>query len=129
MAQNVHKTFINILTKEGKKEKVEKIYKTLLLNIKKKINKQPENALHDSLELLKTRVGLKTLSRLNSLIVFVNQDKQLKNAIQLFLKNNKQQNWVNEILLLLRENSNSTSLQKKIEFYKTAEKFKYNKKI
>jgi ribosomal protein S7 len=131
MVQNENKHFfINYLNKKGKKNKTEKIYNNLLINLKRKKKEKPDNFFEDTIKTLQPKIDIKNISRYKSIIVPVKKTKQinlsLKWLTESFLKNkiNKNEHLLNEFLNTLE--FKSSSYEKKMSIYKNSQKFKYN---
>ena len=132
MEQNIiKKLFVKTLTKKGKKNKIEKVYKNLLLNIK--INKKQNsiNILKKSIENLLPKMEIKKVSKYKSKIVLLNNEKQLKKSIKWLTTNNISNKKVNKENIILNEvldtlNKNSKSYKQKVEICKEAQKMKYS---
>lgn len=131
MVQNENKHFfINYLNKKGKKNKTEKIYNNLLINLKRKKKEKPYNFFEDTIKTLQPKIDIKNISRYKSIIVPVKKTKQinlsLKWLTESFLKNkiNKNEHLLNEFLNTLE--FKSSSYEKKMSIYKNSQKFKYN---
>ncbi len=131
MVQNENKHFfINYLNRKGKKNKTEKIYNNLLINLKRKKKEKPNNFFENNIKTLQTKIDIKNVSRYKSIIVPIKKTKQinlsLKWLTESFLKNkiNKNEYLLNEFLNTLEHKS--ASYEKKMTIYKNSQKFKYN---
>ena len=132
MVQNENKhTFINFLTRKGKKGKIEKIYKNVLLNLKqpKKLNKKPTIIFDDVLTILKPKVQMKAISRFKSTIQPMKETRQTFIALKWLTSKsvikykNKAQSITTEIQNTL--NKTSQSYLQKTDIYQEAQKLKF----
>lgn len=133
MVQNENKYyFINYLNKKGKKNKIEKIYNSILIDLKTKKRQQPNIFFEKAIKILQPKIDIKNVSKFKSVVIPIKKEKQVNLAIkwltESFLKNkiNKNKYLVNEIINTLSLKSNS--YEKKVTIYKNSQKFKYNNK-
>jgi ribosomal protein S7 len=134
------KIFINILLKKGKKVNSEKIYKTLLINLKKTIKNNPNNILikfinNSSLKIKfielqkKKRFNKKKWKKKKSLyfFFFLNNDKQIKIPIKWLFENNKRNINYTKIIKEIIQTSKNTGriINLKKDYYKEIKKLKF----
>lgn len=127
----IKQLFINILLKNGKKTNSEIIFKTILIELKKKTKQKPMfillKAINNLLPKLKTISipNKKKSKKKNSFfLMFLDENKQIKMSVSWLLKNTKLQNMTNEILLTA--NKKSKTFQYKKKYYYEIKKLKFN---
>ena len=130
----IKKIFVNILLKKGKKTNSEKIFKIILINIKKITKQKPNFILLKCIKNLLPK--LKAISIPNKkkgnlkkkkdsyFLIFLNEDKQIKKSILLLFLNSNLKNIVNEIIQT--SNNKSKTINSKKELYKDIKKLKFN---
>ena len=131
MVQNENKSFfINYLNKKGKRNKIEKIYNNLLINLKKQKKGNPNSSFDSAIRNLRPKIDIKNISRFKSIIIPIKKKKQINLSLEWltdsFSKNkvNKEGHLLNEFLNTLEFKSDSYN--KKVTIYKNSQKFKYN---
>lgn len=132
MVQNENKhTFINFLTRKGKKGKIEKLHKQILVNLKHttKLKTKPTQILNQVVTTLKPKVQVKALSRFKTTIQPMKPSRQSFTALK----------WLTEKALMKSTHAVSTltteinqtlgktspSYLKKMTVYQEAQKLKF----
>lgn len=131
----IKKIFINNLLKKGKKNNSEKIFKNILIDLKKKTKQKPMFILLKSIKNLlpklkiisipnKKRNRNKKKKKDSYFLMYLNFNKQIQQSIQLLIKNSNIKNILNEIIETSQNKSKSINAKKKV--YKNIRKLKFN---
>ena len=130
----IKKIFINMLLKKGKKNNSENIFKNILINLKKTTKQKPYFILLKCIKNLLPK--LKAISIPNKkkntkkkkkdsyFLMFLNEEKQIKQSISWLILNSKLKNIINEIVQTSKNKSKTINTKK--EFYKEIKKLKFN---
>ena len=129
----IKKLFINILLKKGKKINSEKIFKNILIQLKKETKQKPNFILIKAINNLLPK--LKTISLPNKkqqkkkdlhFLMFLNKDKQIQTSIKWLMHNVTLKNINNEIIQTSK--NKSKTIQTKKQYYKKIKRLKFNLK-
>lgn len=125
----IKKIFINFLLKKGKKRNSEKIFKEILIKLKIKTKQNPNFILLKSIKNL--LLNFKIINMINKkkknnnfFLIYLNKEKQLKEAINLLILNTKISDLDNEIININKKKSKIINLKK--EIYLNIKKLKFN---
>jgi ribosomal protein S7 len=130
----IKKLFVNVLLKKGKKTKSESIFKNILINLKKITKQKPifillkfKNNLLPKLKtfILPNKKKCKKKKKKDLyFLIFLNEDKQIKNSINWLFSNSNLENIVNEIIQTSKKKSKTINFKK--DYYRNIRKLKYN---
>jgi ribosomal protein S7 len=130
----IKKLFVNVLLKKGKKTKSESIFKNILINLKKITKQKPIfillKCINNLVPKLKTfslpnkKKGKKKKKKDLYFLIFLNEDKQIKNSINWLFSNSNLENIVNEIIQTSKKKSKTINFKK--DYYRNIRKLKYN---
>lgn len=130
----IKKIFINMLLKKGKKNNSENIFKNILINLKKTTKQKPYFILLKCIKNLLPK--LKAISIPNKkkntkkkkkdsyFLMFLNEEKQIKQSISWLILNSNLKNITNEIIQTSKNKSKTINTKK--ELYKEIKKLKFN---
>ena len=130
----IKKIFINMLLKKGKKNNSENIFKNILINLKKTTKQKPYFILLKCIKNLLPK--LKAISIPNKkkntkkkkkdsyFLMFLNEEKQIKQSISWLTLNSNIKNITNEIVQTSKNKSKTINTKK--ELYKEIKKLKFN---
>ena len=128
---NIKNHFINSITKQGKKTKVNNLYNNILFNLKKKKKNNPKPIFEASIAKILPKIKLTKISKFKSTILPLNEEKQLNTAIKWLIEPTNKKISLNKERIILEEilniqNKTGITQEKKKTLYRDAQKFKYN---
>jgi ribosomal protein S7 len=130
----IKKIFINMLLRKGKKNNSENIFKNILIHLKKTTKQKPYFILLKCIKNLLPK--LKAISIPNKkkntkkkkkdsyFLMFLNEEKQIKQSISWLILNSNLKNITNEIIQTSKNKSKTINTKK--ELYKEIKKLKFN---
>ena len=131
--KNINSIFINFFTRKGKKVVIEKILNKILIDLKKKTKQKPNFIFIKALKSLSPKLKVidakskRKRAKKKSIIIYLNDENQIRNGIRFLIKTTKLNNMSNEIIKVYQKKSKSLLLKQ--QFYKQIKRMRYNLKI